>query len=161
MLKPAILYKEELLKKFSEDIYTERYRFYSGYTYGFELPTIEVKDNHYQFAILEDVSERLIGYLAFSIDTYTNSVYNFGLYSFDEGNITVIWDTYKMLERLIKKHHRIEWRCIGGNHAERGYDHFCKKHNGIKHILHDATKDADGNYVNVFIYEIINKEIKK
>lgn len=161
MLKPAFLYKEELLKKFSEEVYSDRYRFYSGYTYGFELPTIEVKDNHYQYAILENVSERLIGYLAFSIDTYTDSVYNFGLYSFDEGNTTVIWDTYRKLKYLIKRYHRIEWRCIGGNHAEHGYDNFCKKHNGIKHIMHDVVKDINGNFVNEYIYEIVKKRSKE
>lgn len=160
MLKPAILYKEELLKKFSEEIYSNRYFYYSGYAYDFKPPKIEPEDNRYQYAIIDNLGN-LIGYLAYWVNGYTDSAYNFGLYSFDEGNIRVIRDTYKELERLVNRYHRVEWRCIAGNHAEHGYDNFCKKHNGIKHIMHDVVKDINGNFVNEYIYEIVKKESKE
>lgn len=157
MLKPAILYKDELTEEFAKRIYTKGYFYYVGYPYSFSLPKIEVKDNYYQYAIVDE-DDKLLGYLAYTVCSDSNNVCNFGLYSFDEGNIRVIRDVYKELERLINRFHRVEWRCIGGNHAAHGYDAFCKKHGGNKIILHDVIKDLDGNYVDEYVYEIINKE---
>lgn len=157
MLEPAILYKDELEKKFAKEMYTERYFYYCGYAYDFELPQIQAKTNHYQWAILErdEYDFEVVGYLAYRINPTTDDIYNFGLYSFAEGNQTVIKDTYEKLEELVRDHHRVEWRVIEGNHAKRGYDAFCKKHNGNIVCLHDITKDLKGNYCNEYIYEII------
>ena len=157
MLKPAMVHKEELLKKFAEELYTDRYFYYMGYAYGFELPNIETHDCYYQWAILEDSSNKVIGYLAYRVDPSTDNVDRFGLYSFEEGNQTVIRDTYNKLEELISEHHRVEWRVIGGNHAKRGYDAFCAKHNGNCVCLHDMTKDMNGQYRDEYIYEIIKE----
>ena len=154
ILKPAILYKDELLKKFSAEIYTERYFYYVGYAYGFELPNIQAQDNYFQWAIIDN-DDNVIGYLAYHIDPTVDTVDRFGLYSFDEGNQTVIRDTYLKLEELINSHHRVEWRVIDGNHAKRGYDAFCYKWSGNRVCLHDITKDLNGNYVDEYIYEII------
>ena len=44
---------------------------------------------------------------------------------------------------------------IGGNPVERSYDKFCERHNGTKHVLKDALKDAEGNYRDSIIYEIV------
>lgn len=156
MLKPAVAYKEELDKLFAQEIYTERYFYYVGYAYGFELPEIRSQDNYYQWAIVS--KDRVVGYLAYHIEPSTDNVDRFGLYSFEEGNVVVLHDTFYQLERLMLRHHRLEWRVIEGNHAKRGYDEFCKKYNGNCVCLHDVVKDIAGNYLNEFIYEIINKE---
>ena len=161
MLEPAILYKDELEKKFAAEIYTERYFYYTGYPYEFDLPVIKTKDSYsyYQWAICED--NFLVGYLAYHVDPSTDNVDRFGLYSFDEGNQTVIRDTFEKLEELVKTHHRVEWRVIEGNHAKRGYDAFCDKHNGNCVCLHDVTKDLQGNYRNEYIYEILEKVMRE
>ena len=160
MLKPAILYKDELEKLFAAEIYTERYFYYCGYLYYFDLPVIKAQSEHYQWAIIERdeyLLDGVIGYLAYRVNPTTDNVYNFGLYSFDEGNQTVIRDTYDKLEELVRDHHRVEWRVIDGNHAKRGYDSFCKKHNGNIVCLHDVTKDLKGEYRNEYIYEIVKE----
>lgn len=154
MLRPAILYKDKLEKLFAAEIYTDRYFYYRGYGYDFELPTIAAESYYYQWAIIEPI-DRVIGYLAYRINPTTDNVYNFGLYSFDEGNQIVIRDTYNKLEELVKTHHRVEWRVIEGNHAKRGYDAFCEKHNGNSVCLHDVTKDLKGEYRNEYMYEIV------
>ena len=157
MLVPAISRKDELSAKFAAEVYTERYFYYVGYAYGFELPEICTQDCYYQWAIVDD-KEDVIGYLAYRVDPSTDTVDRFGLYSFDEGNLTVIKDTFEKLEHLIKQHHRVEWRVIGGNHAKNGYDRFCKKWKGRRVCLHDVVKDLRGNYRNEYIYEIIRQE---
>ena len=155
MLKPAIAYKEQLDKLFAEETYSDRYYYYTGYAHGNELPKIEARDNYYQWASV-DKDNNVIGYLAYYIDPATNNAMNFGLYSFDEGNQTVVRDTYDKLEELVRMHHRVEWRVIEGNHAKRGYDAFCAKHGGNCVCLHDITKAPNGEYRSEYIYEIIS-----
>ena len=161
MLKPAILYKDKLESKFANEIYTEKYFYYVGYAYGFEIPNIRAQDEYYQWAIVEPIdnfTDKILGYLAYHIDPSSDNVDRFGLYSFDEGNQIVIRDTYNKLEELIKQHHRVEWRVIEGNHAKRGYDAFCNKHNGNCVCLHDVIKDSQNKYRNEYIYEVIRSE---
>ena len=156
MLKPAILFKDELEKLFSAEIYTDRYFYYVGYPYEFELPNISIRDGYYQW-VMVDENDTILGYLAYHVDVYADSVDRFGWYSFSDGNQTVIRDCYEKLEELIREHNRVEWRVIEGNHAKRGYDNFCKKHNGNCVCFHSVTKDTKGNYLNEYVYEIVKE----
>lgn len=64
-------------------------------------------------------------------------------------------DMFYLPKRKQLNKHRVEWRAVGGNPACRGYDNFISRHNGTKHILRDAIRDADGNYRDDIIYEIV------
>ena len=156
MLVPAITKKKELEEAFAKELYTERYYYYSGYAYCNSLPEIKAEDNVYQYASV-DKKGNLVGYLSFRVDSLGCSVYNFGLYSFKEGNLTIIRDLFEKMEELIANYHRVEWRVVGGNHAKHGYERFCKKYNGNVLHLHDVAKDAQGNYRDEYMFEIINR----
>ena len=159
MLKPAILYKEEIENKFKEDIYTERYFLYSGYPYSYSLPNIELQDNVIQYAIVSN--DEVVGYIAYHVDPYSSCVYNFGLYSFSEFKIhsEIGLALRCVMEMLLKSYHRVSWRMIGGNPVKRHYDKFCEMHGGVCYTLHDSIKDEDGNYRDEYLYEIISKEV--
>lgn len=156
MLKPARLYKAEIEKLFAEKLYTEDFFYYVGYPQWFRLPEIKDEENLYQWAILD--GEKVIGYLGYRIDMYTDNVYSFGLLSFDKGNITLAKDVYKKLTELICKHHRVEWRAIQGNPAIRSYTRFCQKCGGTIHRFKDVTKGIDGDYKDEYIFEIIKEQ---
>ena len=160
MLKPAILYKDELDYLFKQEVYTDDYFLYAGYGGCNELPSIDLKDNRYQYAIVDYSGDDVIGYFAYQIDMNTDTVLNFGLYSFDRGNPTIGKDVFDKLAELVSEHRRIEWRMIGGNPVQRSYDSFCKKFNGNVVILHDVSRDNHGRYHDEYIYEIL-KEGKK
>jgi hypothetical protein len=153
MLVPAILYKTEIEEAFAKEIYTDDYFYYTGYAHGHELPNIVIEDNLYQWAIVDE-KEKLIGYMAYRISG--DCAYNFGLYSFDKGNLIVGRDLFAKMEELVQQYHRIEWHVVGGNHVKRSYDNFCKRHNGYCVRLHDVCKDNCGNYHDEYIYEIID-----
>lgn len=155
MLKPAILYKEEIIKGFQEYFYTDDMMFETGCMNNW-CPDIseEPDESTFQYAIVHN--EKLIGYLSYTVDWYASKAYNFGLFSFDRGNVIVGKEVFNKLEELVSRLHRVEWRMVGGNPAERGYDSFCKRHNGTKHILKDAIKDRNGNYRDDVIYEIVS-----
>lgn len=156
MLRPAILYKNEIEKHFAEVMYSDDYFYYMGYAHGHVFPEVEPRDNIYQWAIVNKTDE-VIGWLAYRIDQETDSVYNFGLYSFDKGNALVGKDVFEKIEELIANYRRVEWRVIEGNPVIRSYDKLCEKHNGYKTSLHKVTKDPYGIYKDEYIYEILSK----
>ena len=158
MLVPAILYKEQITESMQEYFYTEDMLYETGCMENWTPRIVDSPDgNQFQYAII-DKNKKLIGFLGYRIDWYVSKAYNFGLFSFDRGNILVGRDVFNKLEELVNTLHRVEWRAVGGNPACRGYDNFIKKHNGKKHILKDAIRDKKGEYHNDVIYEIVNEE---
>ncbi len=158
MLVPAILYKEQIIKEFQKYYYTTDMLYETGDIENWVPQIAECPESwQFQYAIIDN-NKKLIGYLGYAVDWYVSKAYNFGLFSFDRGNILVGKDVFDKLEELVKTFHRVEWRAVGGNPACRGYDSFIKKHNGTKHILKDSIKDKDGNYHDDIIYEIVKEK---
>lgn len=156
MLVPAILFKEQIEKEFQKRYYTEDMLFETGCMEQW-LPDIQEVpcEGRFDYAIVHN--DKLIGYLGYQVDYYVSKACNFGLISFSRGNPIVGKDVFEKMEELVSTMHRVEWRMVGGNPAERSYDRFCEKHNSKKHILKDAIKDAKGNYLDDIIYEIVKK----
>lgn len=121
------------------------------------IPDFTPKDNDYKWVIISPREEKVIGYFAYYIDGVVDSVYNFGLYSF-ERNPVVGYCVYNKMLELIKNHRRIEWRMIAGNPVEKHYDKICKQFGGNKITLHNVIKDTSGQYVDEYIYEIVKNE---
>lgn len=159
MLVPAVSRKDELLDKFSQEIYSEKYFWYVGFAHEHELPAIDARNNLYQFAIVNDKSGEAVGFLTYRIDSYADNVYSFGLYSFGDGDIQVGIDVNKELERLVAAHRRLEWCCVGGNKVYKHYEKFCKKHNGRVIEFKQCARDEKGNYHNTYMFEIVKGEI--
>lgn len=162
MLKPAILYKDKIIKNFYEHQYSEDMMLYSGWL-AMDIPDIAEKSDgcRYQYAMID--KDKVIGYFTYYIDWYNSCASNFGLYSFDKNNKIIGIDVYRELKKIINEYHihRIEWRMIGGNPVEKHYDKFCKKYNGKKFVFTDSIKDKNGNYHDDVVYEtILNKGIE-
>lgn len=161
MIKPAICYKEQIENALKPFFYSKDMMYYSGYD---ESELINVSENshggHIQYAVL-DKKENLIGYISYRLDLYSSCAYAFGAFSFDRGNYIMAEEMYRLIETLVTKYHRVEFRAISGNPAIKAYDKFLKMmlNRGTKHILKDVFKDTDGEYHDVYIYEFINKEV--
>jgi hypothetical protein len=123
----------------------------------------DVENNRYKcISHKYHYGQKLIGYFSYRIDPATANVYNFGLYSFDKGNALIGHDVFKKMEELIKEHHRVEWRCVSGNPALRGYENFATRIAEeipyLKVNIHqmiDVTKDNQGRYHDEIIFEIV------
>lgn len=157
MLKPAILYKNVIIRAFQERFYTDDMMYETGCNENWSPDISECPDAFtFQFAVVNKANE-CVGFIGFKVDWYSSCAYNFGIMSFDKGNVLIGKALKEVMDKIIHefKLHRIEWRMVGGNPVEKHYDKFCKKYNGNKYVLHDYCKDNYGNYRNSIIYEII------
>ena len=153
MLVPAIARKAELEQLFAEHIYDDDMFLYNGYPHCNTIPDFSPKENIYRWAIAD--GDKIIGYFTYYIETNSDNVCSFGLYSFDKGNPLIGIDVYRKMKALVKTHRRIEWRMIGGNPVKKHYDKFLKRMNGRKVMLKKVVKDMHGRYHNEYIYEIV------
>lgn len=154
MLKPAMMYKDMVEKKFAEVMYTDDYFFYTGYGYCHGLPIIKDEDNEFRWVSV-DKEGNVIGYLGYWVDAVANNVSRFGLYSFDKGNPLFGKDVFNKFEELVKEYHRIEWCGVGDNPVIRHYIKACEMHGGNYVVLHD-TVFHKGKYHDTYIFEIIS-----
>lgn len=155
MLIPAIQRKEEIVREFQKYYYTTDMLYETGSMDNWCPDIVNCPDNStFQYAVI-DGNNKLLGYLGYYVDWYSSRAYNFGMISFDRGNVLFAKDVFEKMEELVETFHRVEWRMVGGNPAQRGYDNFIKKHNGNKHILKDCIRDKDGKYHDDVIYEIV------
>lgn len=157
MLKPAIMYKDQIQNEVKSKFYTESMLFYEGTngSYTISIPE-ESEPGKYYYASV-DSNGNLVGYIGFDVELYERMAYKFGIMSFDEGNITLAYDLNDVIDTLINKFHlhRIEWRAVSGNPACRAYDRFCEKYKGNKCVLHDVIRDVGGKYHDLYIYELL------
>lgn len=154
MLKPAILYKDQITRKLQEIVYSDDFFYYSGIAHDHDIPDVKLQNNMYYWAVV-DSKDNVIGCIIYRIHIPTDCAYSFGIISFDKGNILLPLDLVRLLTKLIHRHHRVEWRMIGNNPVKPHYDKFCMKYGGRILHLKDASVDLDGNYVDDYIYEII------
>lgn len=161
MLVPAILYKDEIINKVREYFYTNDMLYEVGGMDNWTPNIVDCPDKfHFQYAIVTpsaDGQNKLIGYLSYVIDWYSDKAYNFGLFSFDRGNPIIGKEVFNKLEDLVNRFHRVEWWAVSGNPACKNYDSFIKRHNGSRHILKDSFKDRDGIYRDSIVYEIVKR----
>lgn len=175
MLKPAILYKDEIFKKFSEKVYTDDWCYYMSGPDGAVMPKITDNDYHqFQYAIIQpakewelvgtlddstflpSTSDEVIGYFTYRRDTYTDTIQDIGLMSFDKGNILIGLSVLRKMRELVKLHHRVTWSVVESNPAKPIYDRFCKQYGGTIYHFRECAKDKYNNYVDSYTYEIVN-----
>lgn len=159
MLKPAVLYKEELEKLFYEKLYSDEMFFYEGYGGSYSVPNLNVDNCLQQYAIL-DSHENVIGFLSYSINVSVGNVYNFGLFGF-KNSPRLGKELKTKLEELLDKYGRIEWCCVDNNPVLKHYIKFCEEHNGQMIHLHKCVVDEYGTVRGRYIFEVVhNKEDK-
>ena len=164
MLKPAILYQDQLERKFQENLYTEDYYYYAGYEGCSSVPDITAEDHRYHWVSV-DSSDNILGYFTYYIYRVPDTVCSFGLYAFKKHSPTFARDIYRKLENLIENHHRLEWRMISTNPIGDAYNRFLKQYGNYNRlqttrlVLHDVNVDPDGKYSDDIIYEIINPNV--
>lgn len=164
MLKPAVLYKEELEKKFKEVFYDLKYQYF---THGAMNNVPDIPDNNEKFHCFASVDENdnVIGYVSYGVDWEAMTTVGFGAISFvPGGSVIYAYDLRKAIDDIFMKFNfnRIEWWAYADNPAIRGYDAFIKRYGGSRvGYLHQNVKLLDGKVHDSIIYEILRENYLK
>lgn len=156
MLKNALPYKEELIKKFQEVWYNVDYQYYSG---GTGNRNLMIPDNNYEdhcFASI-DRNGKVVGYIAYHVDYAAMSCCNFGAISFDRGNLTFTKDLFQAIDDIFTKYHmnRIDFWAFTDNPVVPTYHRLVEKYGGrVVGILEDTAKLIDGKLHSSIIFEL-------
>lgn len=161
MIKPAILYKEELSKAFNQKLYTQEYLWYEGGIDNYEHEIKEEQDK-FQYAIIDN--DQVIGFISFRVDWYCSCVFNFGLINFSGQPSMAIFSAIREVIKMIEGFnlHRIDFRCVSGNPAEKRYCKIVQRFELTYRIrlvrFFDNIKDRQGKYHDTIMYELIRRE---
>lgn len=160
MLRPAQLYKEELLKKHYEQWYRPETNYYSGLC-NWEIKIDESNEYRRQFVSV-DKNNKVIGYIVYNVEWTTRSASSFGMISYEKGNLEFVRDLHKTVYDLflVENFNRVEWWCFTDNPAARGYKNFIKRFGGrIAGTLHKSCMFSDGTLHDSYIFEILKEDL--
>ena len=160
MLKPAQLYKDELNKKMVEGWYDIENAYYHATPASY---MIDVPDNNKEthMFVSVDKEDNIIGYISYQVDWEVMSADNFGVISFDKGNLLFIRDIYQAIMNLfnVYRFNRIAWFCYTDNPAIKGYRKFVRKLNGREiGIFRQTAKLMDGKIHDYVCFEILRSD---
>ena len=161
MIKPAILYKDQLTQLIAETWYNPEYMYYYDTTPG--IPDIADKpDNQYQFVSVDKNGE-VLGYFSYWVYEPSRRAMNFGLMSFKKGSTTFISDVIQMFKDMFEKYgiHSAEWRCYEDNTEAVGvYDWLIERYGGRRvGILRDNAAPMNRTLCNTVLYEVCYQDL--
>lgn len=160
MLKPAILYKEQLEQKFKEVFYDLKYQYF---THGSMNNVPDIPNSNEKFHCFASVDEdgNVLGYVSYGVDWEAMTTVGFGAISFvPGGSVTYAYDLREAIDNIFMKFNfnRIEWWAYADNPAIRGYDAFIKRYGGSRvGYLHQNVKLLDGKVHDSIIYEVMRE----
>lgn len=100
MLMPAQLYRDKLMEEYPKTWYKPENMYYRGWI-GDNIP--EIPDNNYDnhHFVSVNKNDNLIGYICYSVNWIPMSADDFGIISFQKGNIEFAKDVYKVILRFV------------------------------------------------------------
>lgn len=164
MLKPAILYKDELQELYINTWYDERYKFYYTQSFRDSLVIADSNWNNIEFASI-DKNNKVTGFIGCRISRGINAVTNIGIINFDldSKNITFAKDVFSCIHKLLFEFNfnKINTTVIIGNPIEKSYDRLYLNHGGrIVGTYEEEFKLSDGKYYDVKVYELLKRNFK-
>lgn len=162
MLRPAQLYESSLREQLIQSWYKPENIYVSGWT-GNEI--LELPDNNYNshHFVSVDSKDRVIGYITYSVNWSAMSADQFGIISFNKGNLIFVKDLYQAIRNLFNVFHmnRISWCCYTDNPALRSYKNFVRKYGGREcGYKRQIVRLQDGKLHDSIEFEILAEEFK-
>ena len=159
MLKPAILYAEQLPKMYQKLWFNEKYKYYNYNSYWNSF-TIEDKTwDWHEFVSVSQTGE-VLGYIHYRVDRVTLKCCNFGAINFTN-NPLFGKDLLQAIKDIFERFnfHKLAFSVVIGNPVEKSYDRLCQKYGGrILCIEKEETKLEDNKYYDVKRYEILRND---
>lgn len=161
MIKPAILFEEQLRLKMAETWYDPDYMYYYDTTPG--IPDIADKpDNQYQFVSVDENGE-VLGYFSYWVYEPSKRAMNFGLIAFRKKSRIFMRDAIQMFKDMFEKFgvESAEWRCYADNiEALNLYRHIIKEYGGVEvGTLRRNGAPQNREICDTVIFEILRSDL--
>ena len=156
MLDVAIKYSDQLKKQMLNLWFVEKYKYWNYDNYHREFVVESNTWNNHQFVSIDN-NGNIIGYIGYTVDRLTYSVYGLSAINFTENKIVFGNDLRKALIDIFEKFnfHKLKFAVVIGNPIEKSYDKLIEKYGGrIVGVYEQETKLIDDKYYDEKIYEI-------
>ena len=166
MLKPALLYKEELEKKDIATMDDLSKMWWHGNPYRYTLQIGENTDKNYgtyDYACVNNKNE-VIGFFSYFIDWQVRMATSFCVVSYmNKPNIILVKDCINKITSLFNDNgmQKITWRSYADNPFIKSYRKFIKRHGGREvGIERRHGMLEDGKLHDSVIFEILKEDYK-
>ena len=164
MLKQAILYEEQLKRKYMEAMCDDYFKFFTGCSYhSFTIDIVKSDWSEIQ-RVSVNRDGLVIGFITCQIERDSNNASRFGIMNFTKkSNIIFANDVLEFLRELKDGYNinRMEFMAYIGSEAEKMYTEFIKKHGGsVVGVEKRVAKLPDGKYYDCKIFEILREDMK-
>lgn len=161
MIKPAILFEDQLRLRIAETWYDPDYMYYYDTTPG--IPDIADKpDNQYQFVSVNEKGE-VVGFFSYWVYEPSKRAMNFGLMAFKKHNRTFMKDAVQMFKDMFEKFgiESAEWRCYANNtEAAKLYRHIIKEYGGVEvGTLRRNGAPQNREICDTIIFEVLKEDL--
>ena len=161
MIKPAILFEDQLRLRIAETWYDPDYMYYYDTTPG--IPDIADKpDNQYQFVSVNEKGE-VVGFFSYWVYEPSKRAMNFGLMAFKKHNRTFMKDAVQMFKDMFEKFgiESAEWRCYANNtEAAKLYRHIIKEYGGGEvGTLRRNGAPQNREICDTIIFEVLKEDL--
>lgn len=162
MLDVALKYEDQLKLLFASIALDKKYMFLFSQSYRDVYKASDTTWTKHEFASIH--KDKIIGYLAYSIDRDSNVAYGMQIVNFtNKPNLIFGRDLKQFLTEIFEKYQfrKLKYCCYVGNPVEKTYDKMTLKHGGrIVGIQKENDKLLDGNYYDCKLYEILKTDYK-
>lgn len=163
MLKKAILYEDQLKKKYMEAACDDYFKFYFSTSYrNFKLNICD--DDWWTIqAVSIDKNNNVIGFMTADASQDSRVVKCLGIMNFTKSpNLVFAKDLLMFLRDLRDRYGAIkfEFSAFVGSDAEKMYQKFIEKHGGrVVGTFKNSSRLADGEYYDSRVFEIMRDEM--
>lgn len=156
MLKNAQSYKSELQRKYQETIYDIDYQYFHC-SFG-SVPLMvpdRTFDSHCFVSV--DKKDNIIGYIGYVVDYAARRVSEYGIISFDKGNLEFTKDVLQSIDDIFRKYKMssLTFSCFTDNPIMPTYTKLVEKYNGrVVGVFNNCAVLLDGKLHNSVHYEM-------
>lgn len=164
MLKIANEYEEELRRLLLAASLEPRYMYYFSGPGGNEFERLSENTTWGRNFVSVDSDGKLLGYIAYSIDAYSERAHSFGFISFDIGNLIVVRDAQKVIKDIFEKYrlNSMCWHGYADNPVIGSYRRLCAKMGGREcGYQRESVKLLDGRLHDTVSFEVLKREYFK
>lgn len=164
MLKQAILYENEIKKKYVEAMCDDYFKFYNGCSYRNFGIEIDSNDWNTLQRVSVNSNGEVIGYICAEINRDSRNITGFGIMNFTKKpSIVFAKDLLQFLREIRDDYNanRFEFLAYVGSKADIMYKAFILKYGGrIVGTKKRSQKLSDGKYYDSTIFEILREDMK-